>query len=155
MRSSCCCRICVENRDNQRWWVCDSRSALWESTRETADHFQRPLLQVTDADCHGSLTWMRREQVCGSLELTSWPMTGRREELKERVSRGLSRGKEGFYVMEWKIPRRDRHTDTCLCYFCLLTPTITTIPLLFRVSSFCSLSSVSPSGPSSVNNCFV
>lgn len=39
---------------------------------------------------------MRREQVCGFVEPTGWPMTGRREEQRERARKGLRRGKDGI-----------------------------------------------------------
>lgn len=77
-----------------------------------------------------------------------------------RARKGLRKGKEGFYVTEWKIPRRDRHMPFVIFVFLHPLPPPSLPPplfhLLFPVSLFVAdlnpLSSVSPSGTSDVTN---
>lgn len=68
------------------------------------------------SDCHGSLFpsvdseplgWGENKFVAlWSRPADQWQGGGRSW---GRARRGLRRGKEGFYVTEWKIPRRDGH----------------------------------------------
>lgn len=137
MRSSCCWRV-VGNKDNQSemisvsWPVSpvrvhqrgcrSSSSAHWKRSKVTDSDTDRLLLSSASLLSLSGFwaTWMRREQVSAFVEPTSWPMTGRREELGE--SEEGTEKKEGF----------------CLCYFCLLTlpPPFLPFCLLFPFSLF-------------------
>lgn len=77
-------------------------------------------------------TWMRREQVCGSVEPTSWPMTGRREELRESEE-GIEK-REGGILCNGVENTKERRTHAFVIFVFLHPPP----PL----SISCSLSSI-------------
>lgn len=65
-------------------------------------------------------TWMRREQVCGSVELTSWPMTGRREELRESEE-GIEK-REGGILCNGVENTKERRTHAFVIFVVLHPP---------------------------------
>lgn len=141
MRSSCCLLLEIIS---QRWWVwmpvspvrvqqrgCRSSPTssaqsdwCWLPRRCSPSH--SPIFPSVDSDPLG----------CGENKFVDlWSRTadqwqgGGRSWGRER--KGLRKGKEGFYVTEWKIPRRDRHMP--LLFLSSYTPSL----LLLSIS--CSL----------------
>lgn len=159
MRSSSCWRV-VGHRDDQSGMI--SVSAPWEFSREAADHVPPPLLAgrapkwpmltatlllsflgsfpLSHLDEARTSLWL-----CGADQLTNGREVGGAE-----GDRGRD-WEEGFYVTEWKIPRRDRHMP--LLFLSSYTPSLplpsSLVPCLpFFVADLNPLSSVSPSGSS-------
>lgn len=92
-------------------------------------------------------SWMRWEQVCGFVESTSWPMTLRREELRQRED-GIEK-REGGILCNGVENTKDRQTHAFVIFvslrplphphllpFCLLFP-VSLFSWSFKSSLFC------------------
>lgn len=132
-KSSCCWRVRGEwgasHRPRIRWWWSDSPLGVMGFT---TDHLPTPPLPALAAPqwlmlmtvARSSLPcfpqWTLGTEPLGwgeskfgalwNIPSDHWQGGGGAE-----CQRG--RGKGGFYITWWKIPRRE--TDTCFCYFCL------------------------------------
>lgn len=94
-------------------------------------------------------TWMWREQVCGFVEPNSWPMTGWREELREREE-GIEK-REGGILCNRVENTKERQTHAFVIFVFLHPLPPPPVHLLFPASLFLvadlnPLTSESPSG---------